>query len=198
LAGLKTNAAVQPPPPPWFVASGLILRGWQEKPADEDLALNPIDKAIENGGAFWQAPARAGGEPLQWRSFQSSINLTDGANPGSVDFAGITFGQNFEAGYAARWIHSDRDRALNLELKTAGIGAVIHLTTWLNGRRIYSDLISKEPKRQTSRPVELRKGWNTLVFKSSHRTWQWQQSVTLQEADGSAALGLEYRASPTP
>ena len=183
-------------PPAWLVSSGLILRGWNEKPADADLAPNPIDLAIERGEDFTQAPPKNGDAPLTWRPFQSSINLTDGANPGSVDFAGITFFQNFEAGYGARWFHSATARRLRLELKTSGVGSAIHLSVWLNGKRLYSDLISKEPKRQASQEVELQAGWNVLVFKSCHRTWQWQQSLQLVEPDGSQPEGLEFRAVP--
>ena len=194
LANLKPGPAPTAPPP-WLVTSGLILRGWQEKPADADLAPNPIDLAIERGEDFTQAPARADGAPLVWQPFQSTINLTDGANPDSVDFAGICFGQNFEAGYGARWIRSDKSRKLKLDIKTSGVGSVIHLTVWLNGQRLYYNLITQEPKRQTSREVELHPGWNVLVFKSCHRTWQWQQALNLTELDGSAPLGLDIVSS---
>ena len=194
LSTLKTVPAPTAPPA-WLVTSGLVLRAWNEKPSDADLAPNPIDLAIERGEDFTKAAAKEGGAPLAWRTFQSSINLTDGANPGSVDFAGITFFQNFEAGYGARWIHSDTARRFKLDLKTSGVGSAIHLTAWLNGQRLYSDFINKEPKRQTSREVDLRAGWNVLVFKSCHRTWQWQQAIHLTELDGSMPQGLEYRAS---
>ena len=194
LANLKPGPAPTAPPP-WLVASGLILRGWQEKPADADLAPNPIDLAIERGEDFTQALAKEGGAPLAWHPFQSTVNLTDGANPGSVDFAGICFGQNFEAGYGARWIRSDKTRKLKLDLKTSGVGSAIHLTVWLNGQQLYSNLITQEPKHQTSREVELRLGWNVLVFKSCHRTWQWQQAIGLTELDGRTALGLDMFAS---
>ena len=188
-------APAPPAPPAWLVTSGLVLRAWNDKPSDADLAPNPIDCAIERGEDFTKAAAKEGGAPLAWRVFQSSINLTDGANPGSVDFAGITFFQNFEAGYGARWIHSDNARRLRLDLKTSGVGSAIHLIAWLNGQRLYSDFINKEPKRQASREVDLRSGWNVLVFKSCQRTWQWQQAINLTELDGSLPRGLEYRAS---
>lgn len=195
LASLKPGT-VTPPPPMWFVTSGLMLRPWLEKPSDADLAPSPIEEAIESGKDFTQAPAKAGGVPLKWRGFQSSINLTDGANPGSVDFAGITFFQHFEAGYGARWIRTESARRIKLNLKASGVGSLIHLTVWLNGQRQYADLIDKEPQRQASREVELKPGWNVLVFKSAHRTWQWQQSINLTEFDGSQPHGLEYRATP--
>lgn len=178
--------------PKWLVTSGIFLRPWNEKPADVDLAPSPIDRAIEIGADFTQASAKEGGAPLTWRSFQSNIDLTDGASPGSVDFAGITFFQNFEAGYGARWIHSEQARRLKLDLQTSGVGSAIHLTVWLNGERLYASLVDKEPKRQTSREAELRAGWNVLVFKSCHRTWQWQQSINLTELDGSHPEGLQY------
>jgi lysophospholipase L1-like esterase len=182
-------------PPAWLVASGLVLRAWNDRPSDADLMPNPIDLAIERGEDFTKAAVKEGSAPLAWRSFQSGINLTDGANPGSVDFAGITFFKNFEAGYGARWIHSPTARRLSLNLKTSGVGSAIHLTAWLNGQRLYSEFINKEPKRQASREVDLRAGWNVLVFKSCHRTWQWQQTINLTELDSSLPQGLEYRAS---
>lgn len=183
-------------PPPWLVTSGIVFRGWQGQPSDSDLTPNPIDLAIERNEDFTKASAKDGTAAPTWKPFQSSINLTDGANPGSVDFAGITFGQNFEAGYGARWIHSDTTRHLKLDIKTSGVGSIIHLTVWLNGQRLYSDLITKEPKRQTFREVDLHPGWNTLVFKSCHLAWQWQQSLNLTEPDGSEPKGLDYRCSP--
>lgn len=185
-------------PPAWLVTSGLVLRAWNEKPFDADLVPNPIDLAIERGEDFTRAQAKTGGAPLTWRPFQSSINLTDGANPGSVDYAGITFFQNFEAGYGARWIHSDTARRLKLDLKTSGVGTILHLTVWLNGQRLYADLITKETRRQASREVDLHAGWNVLAFKSCHRAWQWQQVLNLTELDGTAPRGLEYRAEAPP
>ncbi|MFN0080558.1 MAG: SGNH/GDSL hydrolase family protein [Prosthecobacter sp.] len=197
LANLPTTAA-PPAPPPWLVTSGLILRPWQGQPVDADLAPNPIDLAIERGEDFTQTSAKEGGAPLKWRTFQSSINLTDGANPGSVDYAGITYALAFEAGYGARWIHSATARRLKLDLKSSGVGSMIHLTVWLNGQRQYVGLITKEPQRHTTREIELRPGWNVLVFKTCHRTWQWQQALHLTELDGSAPQGLDYRASAPP
>ena len=196
----KALASLPPAAPPvaapaWLVASGLVLRAWDHQPAEADLAPNPIDLAIERGEDFTKAAAKDGGAPLAWHPFQSSIDLTDGANPGSVDFAGITYFQNFEAGYAARWIDSATTRRLKLDLKTSGVGTAIHLTVWLNGQRLYADLIANEPNRQTSREVDLRAGWNVLVCKTCHRTWQWQQAVTLTELDDSTPRGLLYRAS---
>ena len=194
LSALKPSPVLATPPP-WLVTSGIILHAWPDKPTPADLAATPIDLAIERGEDFTKATAGNGAAPLKWRTFQSSINLTDGANPGSVDFAGITFDQNLEAGYGARWIRTDAARRLKLNLKSSGVGATIHLTVWLNGHRLYSDLITKEPKRQAAVEVDLRAGWNTLVFKSCHRAWQWQQAMTLTELDGSAPKGLEYQAT---
>lgn len=193
LAGLASRP-VPTARPPWLVATGLVLKGWQDKPGQEDLLPNAIDLAIERGEAFWKTPLKAGGQGLEWHPFQSNLNLTDGASHGSVDFAGITFGQNFEAGYGARWIKSGTARKLKLEMKASGVGSAIRLTVWLNGKKMYEDMITREPGRKVIRDVELNAGWNVLVFKSCHRTWQWQQSVTLVGEDGSEPQGLEYRA----
>jgi len=195
LASLKPVTAPTPPPE-WLLSSGLVLRAWQDKPSDTDLAPNPIDLSIESGTDFTKAATQPGGASLSWRRFQSNIGLTDGANPGSVDFAGATFFQNFEAGYGARWIRSPSARRLKLNMKTSGVGTALHLTVWVNGQRLYSDLLAKEPKRQTTREVDLSAGWNVLVFKSCHRTWQWQQALNFSELDGTEPEGLEYSGSP--
>lgn len=81
-------------------------------------------------------------------------------------------------------------------MKTSGVGTALHLTVWVNGQRLYSDLLAKEPKRQTTREVDLSAGWNVLVFKSCHRTWQWQQALNFSELDGTEPEGLEYSGSP--
>ena len=172
-----------------------IVAGRAKEPSDADLAPNPIDLAIERCEDFTKAAAKEGGAPPVWRTFQSSINLTDGANPGSVDFSGIAFFQNFKAGYRARWVRCDTARRLLLNLRTSGVGSAIHLTAWVNGQHLYCDLIHKEPKRQAYREVELRVGWNLLVFKSCHRTWQWQRTIKPDAPYSVLPEELDYRAS---
>ena len=193
-----TPVAAPPQPPPWLVTSGLILKGWQEAPATEDLVPNPIDLAIQRGEDFTQAPSHEGGSPLSWRPFQSGIHLTDGTNPDSVDFAGITFGRNFEAGYGARWIRCETSQPVKLAMKASGVGSVSHLTVWLNGVAVYTGMLTSEPKRQATRDTMLRAGWNVLVFKSCHRTWQWQQSISVTRPDGTPPAELEIRGEPPP
>jgi hypothetical protein len=58
----------------------------------------------------------------------------------------------------------------------AGQMAVV---AWLNGEKFYAGAINAEPDHKRVRAATLRKGWNSLVFKSNHCTWQWQFSMDL-------------------
>ena len=86
--------------------------------------------------------------------------------------------------------------AANLETLTTGPAVSETMAaSSADEERIASGFITKEPKRTATREVELKAGWNVLVFKSCHRTWQWQQALNLTELDGAAAQGLTYRDS---
>ena len=62
-----------------------------------------------------------------------------------------------------------------------------HLTVWLNGTPVYQDKL-----KRVEVPVKLLAGWNTLVLKSAHVTWQWQVSAGLRPAPGDALDALRY------
>ena len=109
-------------------------------------------------------------------------------------------GATVEAG--ARWIRSDRERPVTLELSTSGLAARIHLTVWLNGRVVYQDDLTTDPQRKPTGKVAvnaiLRAGENTLVVKSNHCNWQWQFSANLRGADGDDLADLRYATQPEP
>ena len=186
---------------PWLVAAGLVQQ-WKQPPLEFDptTAVTPIDQAIEAEGDFLGDVDVGKGQRLTWQRLHPSVNLTGGADPGSVDYAAVTNGGTFEGGYAARWIRSDRDRPATLELSTSGLAARIHLTVWLNGRVVYQNDLTTDPQRKTTGTVavnaSLRAGENTLVIKSNHCNWQWQYSANLRGAEGDDLADLRYATAP--
>ncbi|MDR3401637.1 MAG: GDSL-type esterase/lipase family protein [Chthoniobacter sp.] len=185
------------PPTPWLVATGLIRKGWNEhQQVDPALFRGPIEEAIEHHGDFVTATDAATGKPLEWKPYSATVDYTGGANPDSVDFAAVTHARNFEAGYAARWIHSDRDRPVNVELGTQAFAGTMQIGLWLNGASLYSGLLTGEPGKKKTVTAQLHAGWNTLVFALNHTAWQMQCTVHLAGLGDDALGDLRYSIAP--
>jgi len=174
-------------PAPWLVAAGLILPHWSRDGFDHEAAITPIDWIIEAGENFVGDVEVGKGLKLTWQPLFSSVDYTGGDHPDSVDFAAITHAATFEAGYAVRQIRSERQREVMLEIGSRRFAGECHLTVWLNGELLYNDRTAK-----TEVPARLVEGQNTLVFKASHRTWQWQVSVGVRGVDGDSLADLRY------
>ena len=140
--------------------------------------------------------ANANGQKPQWLRLFPSVDYTGGDAPGSVDFAAVTHARNFEAGYGARWIRSDRERTVNLALSTQAFAGTNHLTVYLNGREVYSGLLTGEPKHSKTVETRLERGWNALAFRSNHVTWQWQCSVDITPVSEDSLDDLRYSIVP--
>jgi len=190
-------------PAPWLVAAGLVQQ-WKQPPLEFDpkASVSAVDEVIAKGGDFTASIDCGKNTILTWLKHYPSVNLTGGADPGSIDYAAITNGGTFEGGYAARWIHSDRERPVKLELSTKGLAARIHLSVWLNGNLIYEKDLTQDPQLKEARKVTvdavLKKGENTLVIKSNHCNWQWQFAANLVGIDGDGLDDLRYSTEPQP
>ncbi len=171
----------------WRVAAGLMRgKAWKDggKTFDPALAHGPVEDAIEQGRIFDEPVYLEGGAPLEWHTYQSSVDFTGGNAPGSVDFAAITHARPFEGGCAARLIRSERRRSVNLDLGTQAFAGTMHLTVYLNGQTVYSGLITSEPRKRKTVEATLRQGWNVLAFTLDHTTWQMQCSVEVTPVRG--------------
>jgi len=186
-----------PIPTPWLVAAKLVQPVWEKNTVFQpDPGRTPIDQAIEAGANFIGDMDVGHGQKLTWQRYYPSVNYTGLAAPSSVDFAAITHAVPFEGGYGARWIYSDRDRPVQLQLGTAVFAGNIHLAVWINGAALYRGHIMSEPLRRKSVEAHLQKGWNTLVFKANHCTWQWQVLVDLAPNEGDSLANLRYETTP--
>ncbi|MEP6669784.1 MAG: GDSL-type esterase/lipase family protein [Chthoniobacter sp.] len=192
-----TSATASVPSAPWLVATGIIRKPWNERqPLDPAGYRGPIEEAIEHRGDFVAAPDPATGKPLEWKPYAATVDYTGGANPDSVDFAAVTHARNFEAGYAARWIHSERERPVNIELSTQTFASTMQIGLWLNGGSLYAGLLTGEPGKKKTVAAQLHAGWNTLVFALNHTAWQMQCTVHLAGIGDDTLADLRDAISP--
>ena len=164
--------------PAWRVATANVRQiGWSADNSNFDPAKGHIDAddALSKG-ENWDKPVElAPNATLNWQRWTPTVNYLGGDKPGDMDFAGVSFFQNFEVGYGARWIYSDRDRSIQFKLDTKAIGDNSHLSLWLNGNSVFEGQLGANKGKVVD--AQLKKGWNALVFKSNHLRWQWQFSI---------------------
>jgi lysophospholipase L1-like esterase len=186
-------------PAPWLIGTGAIdAAAWPGKHDHFDAVGGrlPMDASFSRGIGLAGSAAEA--KPLAWRRYFPSANYTGGADPNNIDFWAAGFGRLFEVGYAARWIHSDRQRPVTLKLGSVAFAGNIGLTVWLNGRQLYAGTISGEPGKKASVSATLRQGENCLVCKCNHCQWLWQASVAVQGAESDDLGDVRIYAAPGP
>ena len=182
---------------PWLVAANLVQPMWSGMKFNPAKARTPIDEAVLQGKDFLAVkPEPAKGTSLVWQRVFPTVNYTGLDLPGSVDFSAVTPGRNFETGYGARWIFSPSERPVRVALGVKAFAGAQYLTVFLNGQELYAGLITSEPRKQKQIDARLRQGWNTLVFKTNHCTWQWQCSVDVVPVGENSLDDLRYRTSP--
>ncbi len=64
------------------------------------------------------------------------------------------------------------------------------------GLRTSCGPLTREPKRSRTVEVRLERGWNALLFRSNHVTWQWQCSVDVTPVSEDALDDLRYSIVP--
>lgn len=181
-------------PAPWLVGYSFVQRLWKQ-PGYEfmaDKAHTPIDDVIEANGDFTAPIVLDKNQTLTWKPYYPSVNFTGKDDPDSVDFAALYHSDNFEAGYLARWIYSDKDRTCSITPKTRMFAGYMYLNIWVNGKTVYNGRLRKAPATD----IQLKKGWNTLVCRSSHHNWQWQLSLPITGQDVDNLSDLRYSIVP--
>lgn len=166
----------------WRVSAGLMRpNAWKENKIFEPaLAHGPVEEAIEQGRILDTPVDLGGGKKLGWQFYRSTVDYTGGDSPGSVDFAAVTHARNFEGGVAARSFFSKHERRVHLDLSTQTFAGILHLTVYLNGRVVYSGLISNEPRKRKTVDAMLQRGRNILAFTLDHVAWQMQANVDIR------------------
>ena len=169
---------------PWLIKWGVKQPHWnKEKPPLGELFETEIDKAVNSGSEL-------SGE--NWVAFHPGYNFTGGDNPGSVDFAAVTVCKPFDAGYGVRWVKSSKERKVILKVSSQIFAGNIYLTVWINKTKAYQDEITRKKGRMDQVEINLKEGWNRVVFKSNRISWQWQQSVEILPVEGDSLDDLRY------
>lgn len=181
-------------PAPWLVGYSFVQRLWKQPGYNfmADKAHTPIDDVIESGGDFTKPIDLGNGKTLSWKPYSPSVNFTGGDDPDSVDFAALLHADNYEAGYLARWIYSDKERTCTLQPRTRMFAGYMYLNIYLNGKTVYEGRLRKAPSTE----ITLKKGWNTLACRSSHHNWQWQLSLPITGQEGDDLSDLRYSIVP--
>jgi hypothetical protein len=146
-------------------------------------AENSPDAELDKGADIASLPDDAG-NPIDWRIFFPSVNYPGGDRPGSTDFLSIIVPPGYASGYGARYIRSEKERDVTLALSSPIFAGNIDLIIWVNGARVYSDVLTRKLPREDTAKAHFRKGWNTLFFKSAHTTYQWQQVIDIVPGEG--------------
>ena len=195
IRGLERSMTVSIPAP-WRVAAGIPnAAAWTEFDFTPTNEIPPFEAALIRGEGFDQ-PIVCNGRTVPWTLYTASIDYTGGADPYSVDPSAIAFGEAYDAAYAARWIYSDKARPVDVVLGTKTFAGKFVLTVWVNGESVYCKTLTSEPDKTARAPAALREGWNRLLVKCDHLTWQWQFSCALAGRDGDDLRDLRYSATP--
>ena len=169
-------------PAPWLVATGFANNAAWEMPKQayvpEKGAL-PGEELLMKGLDFNKTPEGWKGAAPRWSKYLASVDHTGGNTPGNVGLYASTFAAVFEAAFGARWIHSDKECPVTITMGNRTFAGQIGLRVWMNGECLYSGVITAEPNKKVEKSAALKKGWNCLVFKSNHCTWQWQFSIDM-------------------
>lgn len=180
-------------PAGWRIAVGRGKSdGWiRNTDYDPTKDRQPLDESLAKGEGFTTPVPFPVGEPAPWQLSVASQDFTGRNRPGSVDFAALTFFSYGQQAYGARWIYSERERPVSVNLSTQTFAGMFSLGVWLNGQPVFAGKVKKE-----TAPASLQRGWNLLLFRSSFIAWQWQFAIDLAGHDGDDLADLRYATQP--
>lgn len=198
-AGSETREQTVSIPPGWRIAVGAGKgAGWTaNKIYDPAKDRQPADETLASGDGFGTPAAFPVGDASAWNLFVASPYYTGWNKPGSVDMAAVGFFKHQDVAYGARWIYSEKERPVNLNLSTQTFATMHSLAVWLNGTLAYEGKLVDEPGRKVTAASRLQKGWNRVLFKSNFIQWQWQFSIDLAGQDGDDLADLRYAIKPS-
>jgi lysophospholipase L1-like esterase len=188
-------------PAPWLIGTGFTSPAAWERGAQDyvpDKGVLPGEERFAAGKDFGGTPADWKGSAPKWSRYVASVNHTGGATPGNVSLYAVSFANTFETGYGARWIHCDHEVPVELRLGSQVFAGQQGVVAWLNGEKLYAGSITNEPNRKAIRRAVLKPGWNSLVFRANHCTWQWQFSCDMLCDNPDDAASLRISTVPRP
>ena len=183
-------------PAQWLVAAGIPHQAtWQGNNFIADKAALPCDAKLIKGEGF-NAPLSVDGASYPWQCYTASVNYSGFENPDSLAWYATTYCNHFDAAYATRWIYSEKERKAQLELGHDTFSSTIGLTIWMNGQALDPVLLLRSSRKRQYRDIVLKKGWNHLLLRSDHSTWQWQHICTLKGLTSDKLDDIRYSVVP--
>ena len=169
---------------PYFVATGVPLEPFA-RPEDfpKDKATTAIDKAaLEGVNPLTLQEEREDGRPaFLWFRYYPTQDKTGADNPNAVDLADLPPANEFDVGYVVRYVTSPKAQKCVLKLNSEGFSTTAIETIYLNGQKIYDDILSpRHLKSKDEVEVELKEGLNVMTARVGHTSWQWGTSFDFQ------------------
>ena len=172
--------------------------GWDRMNSNYDPAPDhlPLDDQLASDEAFAKPVTFPTGDTPPWQLYRATINFTGYNQPGSIDMAAVTFFRFHDLAYGVRWIYSDKDRPVDVNLGTRAFAAGFSESVRLNGDSLYDGKLFAVPGHKVTAEGKLHRGWNRLLFKSTFVQWQWQFAIDLTGKPGDDLADLRYATSP--
>jgi len=186
-------------PAGWRIAVGKGTGlGWDKTHVTYNPSIDklPLDQELTHDDAFARPVAFPAGGTPPWQEYVASVNFTGHQEPGSIDMAALTFFFNNDLAYGVRWIHSDKQRPVDVILGSDAFAGVFCEAISLNGESLYEGKLFAEPGHKVTKEGKLQQGWNRLQFKSTYIHWQWQFSINMAPKTGDDLSDLRYAVAP--
>jgi len=158
----------------------------------------PADDLLGKDEAYLKPVAFPMGATPPWQHYIASFNFTGHDDSGSVDMAAVSFFTIQDIAYCVRWIHSDKDRPVDVALGSQTFAGRFSMSVMLDGETLYAGNLSTEPGHKKTVEATLHSGWNRLLVKSSYMAWLWQFYVNLAGKPGDELADLRYTTAPPP
>lgn len=135
-------------------------------------------------------------EVKTWKMLAPTCDYVGHDDPQSVDYMQAWFGTSDDTFFAVRRIWSEKPRSLPFRFKTAAFSNTYAFTVWLNGSEIWRTTLPRGTQRTADSSVlELKAGWNELVIRNDHASWQRQFAVEYLPKEGDTLADLRYDAT---
>lgn len=128
--------------------------------------------------------------------FLPTIDYHGQENPNALDASGVTFGWQNDALYAARWVKSEKDRDVVIQLSHQTFSATLGLRVWVNGAKVGDAALNRFGKSAAELKAHLKAGWNRLLVRCDHMEWQWEFACALAPVPGDNLDALRYAWRP--
>ena len=171
---------------PYRLAMGFYVPPFgNEAQFNKDAAVTQIDKDVLDGKNPLESTVD--GKPVEWFSFFPSVDYTGGDDPNNIDFYAVDNCYGFEGAYFVREVYSPEEQKVRVDFAANSYSTNEMVTLYCNQDRVYEHFFSRGGKTTDSTEITLKKGWNRIVGRTTHTTWQWVISVSFN------GNGLKYR-----